>query len=114
LGRAFNDLPELLANNEPEEARVEEGTHLAKDDATGATIANPAEDEIAQVTDSSAIQSGADACARGPKRSLDTKIATASASAAKRPRHVCTMKTGTMLLGEHSLYLLICSSIAVH
>jgi hypothetical protein len=110
LGRAFNDLPELPANNDPEEARAEEGAHLAGEDATSAATANLAEDEIAQVADSSMIQPSADVSARGPKRSLDT----ASASAPKRPRRACTMKIGTVLLGEHSLYLLICSSIALH
>jgi hypothetical protein len=63
LGRAFNDLPELPANNDPKEARAEEGAHLAREDATSAATANLAEDEIAQVADSSVIQPSADVSA---------------------------------------------------
>jgi uncharacterized membrane protein len=103
LGQPFNDLPELPVDNDLEEAEAGDGAHLARDDATSAATANPAEDEITQIADSSAMQPGAEASTQSPKRSLDTKIATASASVPKRPCCVCTMKTGIMLLGEHSI-----------
>jgi hypothetical protein len=59
LGWAFNDLPELSADNDPEEAGIGKYAHLAGDDSTSAATANLAEDEIAQVADSSAMQPGA-------------------------------------------------------
>jgi hypothetical protein len=40
---AFNDLPELPTDNNPEEARGG-GAQLGSHDTTSATIANPAED----------------------------------------------------------------------
>jgi hypothetical protein len=56
LGRAFNDLPELPAYNNPKEARGG-GAQLGGDDATNVAIANSAEDvgedETTQHVDSS-------------------------------------------------------------
>jgi hypothetical protein len=76
LGRAFSDLPELPVDNDPEEAGAGEGAHLVRDEATSAATANPAEDEIAQVVDSSVMQPGTEASTWGPKRSPDMKTAT--------------------------------------
>jgi hypothetical protein len=106
LGRAFNDLLELHAFNNPKEARGG-GAQLAGDDATSAATTNPMDDaradKTAQHADSPVRQPGVGASTRGPKRALDTEAAPASASTPKRPRRTCTIKTGTMLLGEHSL-----------
>jgi hypothetical protein len=106
LGRAFNDLPELPAVNNLEEARGC-GTQLAGDDARSAATTHPMDDAEADKTtqqaDSSLRQPGARASTWGPKRTMETEAAAASASTPKRPHRACIIKTGTILLGEHSV-----------
>jgi hypothetical protein len=53
--------------------------------------------------DSSIRQPSVGASTRDLKRTLDIETATASTAPPKRPRRACTIKTCTMLLGEHSL-----------
>jgi hypothetical protein len=52
---AFNDLPKLPTDSYPKETGAWDGAHLAGDDTTSATIANPAKDEIDQIANSSAM-----------------------------------------------------------
>jgi hypothetical protein len=117
LGRAFSDLPELPTINNPGEPRGG-GAQLVGDDATSTATTNPVDnagmDETAQHADSPVRQPSAGARTQGPKRTLDTKATTTSASTPKRPCRACTIKTGTMLLGEHSEHLLTCPSIALY
>jgi hypothetical protein len=60
-------------------------------------------DKTAQHADSLLRQPGEGASTRGPKRTLETEATTANTLTPKRPHHACTIKIGTMLLGEHSL-----------